>query len=285
MINILSSEQAFNIGHEYRSQCDKGNDRFGFGINDIPTEFRWAFIGGIFSTAGWTGKIEEEVACSIRLNDLDMRDDIAVFSNIPCENTAEPQWNINGLLWRSNNALDFVGKIYCHCKDLPLYNKGVYKMLSESVSGLSEANRISDNFKCMKIDSRACLPSKTLASDSGYDITLIDVEKNFGQTTLYKTGIKIQPAFGWYFDLVPRSSIIKTGYIMANSPGIIDRTYKGEILVALTKIDSNMPTLPLPCKIMQIIPRPIINIDFEEVDQLDSSQRNAGGFGSTDARS
>ena len=98
---------------------------------------------------------------------------------------------------------------------------------------------------------------------------------------LYDTGIKVQPAFGWYFDLVPRSSISKTGYMLANSIGVIDRTYVGPVLVPLRKVDPHAPDLELPARLVQIIPRPIVHIQWEEVEALDETARGAGGFGST----
>ena len=99
---------------------------------------------------------------------------------------------------------------------------------------------------------------------------------------MFDTGIKVSPPFGWYFDLVPRSSIIKSGYMMANSFGVIDRGYTGNILVPLIKIDPLAPDLELPKKIVQLIPRPIINLQVIEVASLENTLRSDGGFGSSD---
>ena len=114
-----------------------------------------------------------------------------------------------------------------------------------------------------------------------HDLTLIDVVRTFGNVTLYTTGISVQPAFGWYFDLVPRSSLSKTGHAVANSVGVIDRTYTGPIMVALVRLDPSAPELELPARVVQIVPRPIVHVHLEEVDELDETARGAGGFGST----
>ena len=149
-----------------------------------------------------------------------------------------------------------------------------------SISGAKQTFK--DNWiKINKCKNNAIVPSKTRASDSGYDITIIDIVKDYGKTKLYGTGLKIQPSFGWYLDLVPRSSIVKSGYILTNSVGIIDRTYCGELMVALTKIDDSKPDIELPLKIAQIIPRQISHLDILNVDSLEETDRGEGGFGST----
>jgi dUTP pyrophosphatase len=91
----------------------------------------------------------------------------------------------------------------------------------------------------------------------------------------------VQPAFGWYFDVVPRSSISKSGYMLANSVGVIDRGYTGEILVPLIKIDPSAPDLKLPARLVQMIPRQIIAAELVEVEAFDETVRGSSGFGST----
>ena len=101
--------------------------------------------------------------------------------------------------------------------------------------------------------------------------------------TLYDTGIKVSPSFGWYFDVVPRSSIIKSGYILANSVGVIDSQYKNSIMIGLVKIDQTMPDIELPMRIAQLIPRQRTHAEPIVVNEkdFDNSLRGLGGFGST----
>lgn len=127
----------------------------------------------------------------------------------------------------------------------------------------------------------AVLPKKAHASDAGFDVTAIGIEKEMGPVTLFKTGIAVKPPTGMYFELVPRSSISKTGYMMANSVGIIDPGYRGEILIALRKVNPTAPDLPLPHRIAQLIPRTYPNVCFKTVEALDDTVRGSGGFGST----
>lgn len=127
----------------------------------------------------------------------------------------------------------------------------------------------------------AVTPRKERVSDSGYDLTLVYEKSRTGNVVLYGTGVIIEPPQGWYFDVVARSSIVKRGYMLANNVGIIDRAYRGEILVPLLKTDPNAKDLDLPARVAQLIPRPIVHFPVETTSELTQTQRGAGGFGST----
>lgn len=189
----------------------------------------------------------------------------------------------NFIFWSGNNCLDFLGTLYDNSKIEISRKRNKYFDISTwipSLSGDSSYGKL-PKIKWNKCKENAVPPTKFRASDIGYDVTIIDVVKDLGETKLYGTGIKAMPDYGWYLDLVPRSSIIKTGYIMANSVGIIDRSYNGEILVPLIKIDKNLPDIELPCRVAQLIPRPVINFDFVEVEDLETTDRGQKGFGSS----
>lgn len=125
-------------------------------------------------------------------------------------------------------------------------------------------------------------PHRSRPSDSGYDLWLIEKDKTIGNVTLYNTGVIVTPPSGYYFDMVPRSSIIKHGHMMANSVGVIDQGYTGEIKVPLIKTDPNAPDLELPCKLVQLIPRKWYPFEPIRVTEVLNTSRDAGGFGSTD---
>lgn len=79
-----------------------------------------------------------------------------------------------------------------------------------------------------------------------------------------------------------RSSLPKLGYMLANSVGIIDNEYRGNVMIQLFKFDSNAPPLELPCRIAQLIPRKMVPIEFEEIVTVTTTTtRGEGGFGST----
>lgn len=128
----------------------------------------------------------------------------------------------------------------------------------------------------------AVLPEKAHPDDSGFDLTLLGVAKPFENgVTLYSTGLKAtikEP--GWDLRIVPRSSISKTDYMLANSIGIIDQSYRGEILVALRKLNPDAKALTFPIKFAQLIPHERPEVTVVEC-QLENTERGVGGFGST----
>lgn len=135
-------------------------------------------------------------------------------------------------------------------------------------------------FKYTLTDDLGIPPHRARPSDSGFDLTLIGIRKHIGKVILYGTGVSVQPPSGFYFDLVPRSSMIKTGYMLANNVGIIDQAYTGEIMVPLIKIDPDAPDIELPTKLVQLIPRRWFG--FRPLcAEINYTSRADGGFGST----
>lgn len=247
----------------------------------------WAFIRGYFDGDGSLTSVDAALRravagwpsprCSIASTSRRILDGIAAFVRIPAYRAPDK------LEWYGVNALDFLGRLYGGARYALTRKRDLYLdwcTWSAALPGPSRRGR-HPLFRWAKVLPDALPPSKEFASDSGFDLTLISREKRVGAVEFFRTGLRVQPAFGWYFDLVPRSSISKTGYMLANGVGVIDRAYVGEILVPLVKVDSSAPDLPLPARLVQIIPRQIIAAELIEVDELDSTARGAGGFGST----
>jgi dUTP pyrophosphatase len=190
------------------------------------------------------------------------------------------------LVLTGSNALDFLAFIYpneeAEFSSRIHYNRYI-QMCHGSKQHLELSNGVMKHleFKFVKLISGAVSPFKERASDSGYDLTLIKLLKQVGNTYWYTTGISVQPPNGYYFDVVPRSSISKTGFMLTNSVGIIDRAYTGDIIVVLTKVDLSAPDLSLPFRAVQMIPRSIVHMFPKCVESLSDTQRADGGFGST----
>ena len=138
----------------------------------------------------------------------------------------------------------------------------------------------------VKHSNDAVIPSKAGENEIGFDLTVIKKIKDINSTTsMYDTNISVRPPNGYYFEIVPRSSLSKTGYILTNSIGIIDPTYRGTLKVVITKICPEAHEFELPNKRFQLIPRKYdLNnkLIIKEVDILDETERGDGGFGSTD---
>ncbi len=131
------------------------------------------------------------------------------------------------------------------------------------------------------LEEGALPPFKKRTSDSGFDLHLVKLIKKEGNLYFFDTGVRVSPPPGYYFDLVPRSSIFKSGFILANSVGIIDMTYRGTIKVPLIKVNPGAPEPQLPWRAVQLIPRRFFPLEGKEVETLDPTLRGEGGFGST----
>lgn len=200
--------------------------------------------------------------------------------------------------WEMFKNLEFTskteenGQFIMAFKDKSAFLKTIYKnylevgshyYLEKSKYHMKQYTKKTKNnvfYYCLK-ETSAVAPSKTRESDAGYDLTLISVNKVIGNTTFYDTGVALEPPKGMYFDLVPRSSISKTGYVLANSIGIIDNEYRGNVLVALTKLDKDAPDLTLPNRLVQIIPRYSMHLECQPKEELVSTERDTKGFGSS----
>ena len=131
------------------------------------------------------------------------------------------------------------------------------------------------------LEEGAIPPFKKRVSDSGWDLHLIKLLKVEGNVYFFDTGVRVSPPPGFYFDLVPRSSIFKSGFMLANSVGIIDMTYRGTIKVPLVRVDESKEIPELPWRAVQLIPRRFFPLEAREVSSLDKTLRGEGGFGST----
>ncbi|WP_439815775.1 dUTP diphosphatase [Zavarzinia sp. CC-PAN008] len=96
------------------------------------------------------------------------------------------------------------------------------------------------------------------------------------------TGLRVQIPLGFCGLLVPRSSTGEKGLRLANTVGIIDSDYRGEILVSATTARPGVVVAPGD-RIAQLVIVPVPTLHVEVVDSLDDSPRGAGGFGSTGA--
>jgi deoxyuridine 5'-triphosphate nucleotidohydrolase len=279
-LTINSQTIATDVCRHLQIVPGKKSDVVGFPV--LPSEFlTYTFIRGFFDGDGSIRNIERQnLDCKITTNSVPFKTGLSKFLGKEIDPAKQDVY------WYGNGALDFLGKLY---DDAVIYlprKRDLYLDWSMFVPGLSGSGNYGREilFRWNKTRSDAVKPKKENVSDSGFDVVVLEKVKQLGKVELYDTGIKIQPDYGWYFDLVPRGSIIKTGYILANSFGVIDRCYRGTILVPLLKIDPEMPALELPARVAQIIPRPIVHVRFKEVEELDTTERGEGGFGSTGKR-
>ena len=104
-----------------------------------------------------------------------------------------------------------------------------------------------------------------------------------GQTRVIPTGLAIALPSADYVALVfARSGLgIKHGIAPANCVGVIDSDYRGEIMVGLQNSGDTDYTVQPADRIAQLMIAPVLRPELELVDELDDTDRGAGGFGST----
>ena len=133
--------------------------------------------------------------------------------------------------------------------------------------------------KIKKLHPDAVIPSYAKPGDAGMDLTAVWQKQELDMIT-YGTGLAIEIPSGHVGLLFPRSSVYKTKMLLTNSVGVIDSGYRGEIMMKFEMMDSNTKYQPGD-RVGQIIVIPYPQIEFQEVEELASSDRGAGGYGST----
>ena len=118
--------------------------------------------------------------------------------------------------------------------------------------------------------------------DAGLDLyTLEDITFLPGDTKKIKFGIVCEPKDGRAYYLFPRSSISKTPLRMANSIGLIDGGYRGEIMAVCDNIKNFKFILESRTRLFQIVSSDSSPIEYELAENLSSTTRGSKGFGST----
>lgn len=137
--------------------------------------------------------------------------------------------------------------------------------------------------KIKKLSEDAVTPSYAHKNDAGMDLYSIDeVEIAPGETQLIHTGISIELPSATEAQIRPRSGLaLKHSITILNTPGTIDEGYRGEIGVILINHGKTRFQVKKGMRIAQMVIKPVIFVDIEEVDELTETLRDKGGFGST----
>lgn len=143
--------------------------------------------------------------------------------------------------------------------------------------------------KVKKLNENAVVPYKTHKGDFCYDVVATSCEQV--ATNVYRYGIglafEIVRDEEWdndvifSIDLRPRSSVWKTGMVLANCEGTIDEIYRGEVCAVFYHVIPYLRRYDVGDRIGQIkigVTEPIV---FEIVEELSETERGEGGYGST----
>ncbi len=132
------------------------------------------------------------------------------------------------------------------------------------------------------------LPAYATEQSAGMDLLAAVSETitlKTGERTLIPTGLSIALPDGYEAQIRPRSGLaLKNGISLVNSPGTIDADYRGEIGVIVINHGAESFTIERGMRIAQMVIAPYTRAQFSEVLELPTSERGAGGFGSTGTR-
>lgn len=156
--------------------------------------------------------------------------------------------------------------------------------------------------KIKKLFGDAVVPSRAHPTDSGLDLTVYKIEKLImpgmtagspesdimevnlqpGARALINTGVSATVGEGFEIQIRPRSGLaLKNGLTVLNTPGTIDETYRGMLGVIIINHSAEVQKIVKGMKIAQMVACPVTLSDVEVVEDLDATDRGAGGFGST----
>lgn len=163
------------------------------------------------------------------------------------------------------------------------------------------------NVKIKKLSQDAVVPTYAKHGDAGMDLTATSKTYDDNGNVVYGTSLAFEIPHGYVGLLFPRSSNTKKDLLLGNSVGVLDSGYRGEVFFKFKpsldfwNFDESQENAVFETasdeyrdyavgvefynvgdRIGQIIIIPIPQVNFIEVDELSSSDRGVGGFGSTD---
>lgn len=138
--------------------------------------------------------------------------------------------------------------------------------------------------KVKKLVNSAIIPTFGSVESAGGDLYNAgeDITVEPSQTVFVGTGLAVEIPIGYVGLVYARSGLAtKSGLAPANKVGVIDSDYRGEIKVALFNHSKETRTVLKGERIAQMVITPYLKVEYEEVEELSSTQRGEGGFGST----
>ena len=136
-----------------------------------------------------------------------------------------------------------------------------------------------------KLSDTAQLPVRGSEQAAGYDLCA-DIAEQLeiapGETAKVTTGLAFAIPEGYFGGIFARSGLsTKKGLRPANCSGVVDSDYRGPVIVALHNDSTQTRVIEPGERIAQLILLPYLAAEFDEVEELDETDRGCGGFGST----
>lgn len=169
-------------------------------------------------------------------------------------------------------------------ENIGLEINGLLSALNDDIQSsiLSESQHL--KIKMKKLHADAVIPNYSKLGDAGMDLTITRIIAENSYDITYGFGIALEIPKGYVGLVFPRSSIRKMDLLLTNSVGVIDSGYRGEIQATFKKsegVDTNYYKVGERAAQIMILPYPAV--EFIESDDLSSTERGSGGFGSTGA--
>jgi dUTP pyrophosphatase len=136
------------------------------------------------------------------------------------------------------------------------------------------------------LGSRSRVPQRQTSGSSGFDLhavegTTLGPAGKLGDVQMVGTGLAVSIHPGYEGQVRCRSGLALEGIALANGVGTIDSDYRGEIKVILRNLGHNSFTILPGTRVAQLVICPVVPAELVEVDDLDETDRGAGGLGST----
>lgn len=157
----------------------------------------------------------------------------------------------------------------------------VLSALDSDIQRNTEVKFNSLEVKIRKLNSNAVIPTYSKDGDAGMDLVATEIISETTEQITYGTGISMEIPKGYVGLVFPRSSIRKYELELTNSVGVIDSGYRGEIQATFNKVHHKLNNYNVGDRIAQIMIIPYPQVSFIEVEELSTSERGSGGFGST----
>jgi dUTP pyrophosphatase len=135
-----------------------------------------------------------------------------------------------------------------------------------------------------RLDPHAKLPTFARAGDAGLDLSArVNAEVGPGERAMIPTGVAVAIPEGHAGLVLPRSGLAsRRGLTLANSPGLIDAGYRGEVTCAVVNLDRERAvSITRGDRIAQLVIVAVSAVEPAWVDELPPSERGEGGFGSS----
>jgi len=139
-----------------------------------------------------------------------------------------------------------------------------------------------------KLSKNISLPKYETEGSSGMDLSANienEIQIEPGKSAIIPTGLAVSIPNNFEIQIRPRSGLAAKNQItVLNTPGTIDADYRGELKVILINLSDKIFKIEKGLRIAQMVLCPIIKATLKEVETLEKTKRDSGGFGSTGSK-